>query len=177
MSTKSFPTFETFLVCDDLRMEMGQKASLIGWYGGNNIILHPTISASGSKEVALPPIVFLFQLRGGEGRFGIRFSLTSPSGKSVAQADAGEADFSPNQNRTIFFKGGLSPRIDEFGEYEASLLVGSKRYSHAVRIDEGPPQGTLVFQSPPPAPQLRNNKGAKKKAAQKRKSKKSPNKR
>jgi hypothetical protein len=62
------------LVCDDVRLEMNKKLTLVGFYAGSSI------NAANIGPQFTVPLAFLILFSGGEGKFSMRFEIKAPSG-------------------------------------------------------------------------------------------------
>lgn len=72
------PIFVDYIICDDIRQEIGDKISLIGVY--TTKISVPKINFRFAK------LCFLIKMKGGEGEFGVKVALVGPS-QNIASID------------------------------------------------------------------------------------------
>ncbi len=77
-----------FLVCEDARPEPGNKHTLLGVFGGNDI----TINDAPVENGALPSIAFFFKFNDGEGTFSMRANILTPDGKDLLSGKSGDTE-------------------------------------------------------------------------------------
>lgn len=140
---KQFPTAEkiTFLVAEDIRPEVGNKLSLLGFLAGD-IYIDPEArkkAAKDGKKIAIP-IAIVFSIGDGNGVFDIRVGLVAPNGQEMwASKKPTPAKLTPGLTRTIALKLLSMEAID--GTYSAQLRVDGKVYTRTFNIKTGvPPQ-------------------------------------
>ncbi len=130
--------FNFCAVCDDVRLELENKGSLVGFYG---MLPHVEINV---QHPTLPLLKLAFLLISGTpvpaGKYRVRLSLKSPDGKELLpQTDAVTADI-----------GGAGPLnaviicqpfpLAGFGEYRVAAIVNDKEdFVGALRVSQGPP--------------------------------------
>lgn len=80
---KVYPSREKcfFIFCDDIRQEVGNKPSLMGWYSNNDIIFH--------SERMITPLAIAFAVYDGEGEFNVRFEIENPKHEVKISGDLG----------------------------------------------------------------------------------------
>jgi hypothetical protein len=90
--TTTYPTLAEFLICDDVRRELGNKISLIGVYVGDGVKL-----IGASYPHMFPQLTFYCRFRGGSGRVTSTFSLTDPNGHVVHKTPPQVATIVPGE--------------------------------------------------------------------------------
>jgi len=80
---KIYPSREQclFIFCDDIRQEVGNKPSIMGWYSNNDILFH--------GERMITPLAIAFAVYDGEGEFNVRFEIENPKGEVKIKGDLG----------------------------------------------------------------------------------------
>ena len=103
---KRKPELIDFIICDDIRSEVGNKVSLMGIYG--NTIVIPQMRFRFSK------LCFIQRLVKGEGEFKAKTVLSSPS-KAIGQLMFDKVIFTGAE--TALFAIFEAIQIDEVGSY------------------------------------------------------------
>lgn len=129
------PALESFLVCDDIRVEYLGKITLLGWYPAGGITVHKSSAVKGEWEPALQSLAVIFVLRAGVGSHRARFTLETPSGKEIAEQNV-EMRLNPSGTSTVICKGGPI-KLPEMGAYRARLKGGPWEFVGEVKIDRG----------------------------------------
>lgn len=120
---KHLPKHDFTLIADDIRLEMGNKSSLMGVYGDDIIVA--------SFPAVLPQLRFFSRLSGGKGACHVRFSLRNPDG--VEQ-------FSGSNEMQLTMNGGLhhinygiSPfQAAQEGAYTYTIHIDGKEFCQTV---------------------------------------------
>ena len=73
-----YPKINTCILCDDFRVERGNKSSIMGLYG-----ILPTEILVLDEKVPIPRLSFILMAEGGEGDFQIHATIGRPAGKST----------------------------------------------------------------------------------------------
>jgi hypothetical protein len=118
------PREASFVLCEDIREEIGNKYSLIGIFVSDDITLPIGSYKAGAKISSL--CVFA-RVRGGEGLFNQKLILETPSGKST-EVDAGSVELKKGTVHLVNFQ--IRPfALDGLGTYTVTLLFDDNRYS------------------------------------------------
>jgi hypothetical protein len=118
VANKTPPTLSEFLVCDDIRQEVGNKVSLIGVYAGGSVVL----SAGTTAPQLIPSLCFFARFTNGDGQYTVLTSLIDPSGNAVHKA--------PIQNVTLTPAAAYVVIIQVYG-----LQYSRGRYTVKVEFD------------------------------------------
>jgi hypothetical protein len=160
MSATKPPELLLVLICESVRQEPLGKLSVLGWYNGDEIILHRLPSAPDPWIPTLPGLAFLFQFLGGEGTFPVKFSFADPAGKQIAEMDFGEKEFRPGARTTLAITGNGPISLKNFGSYVACVSVGEKKFRHKIHIKEGAPLSDAAASLPQLPPSLPESSGS-----------------
>ena len=126
----------TFVVCEELRQETGGKVSLLGVYGGEEILV---IAPPGEAPI-LSGIGFYYCFGGGEGTFAARFELTDPHGTQVISNPVGQLVKRPDGALNVMVQ--LRPFPTAYGVYRARLYLDDRAYERTLRVTRrDPPPG------------------------------------
>ena len=85
---KPLPKRVQFLLAESVREEVGGKLTLLGYFTGNDIIMHnpmPATIPKGAKGIALSNLTILATFFGGSGTYNAEVAVYDPSGKSMLQ--------------------------------------------------------------------------------------------
>jgi hypothetical protein len=118
------------LVCDDVRLEMNKKLTLVGFYAGRSI------NAANIGPQFTVPLAFLFLFSGGEGKFSMRFEIKAPSGNKIVE-DAPQIEKVKNATAIHVIKILHFPLV-ETGTYRFDIYLGTKLYSRPFAIGHDP---------------------------------------
>lgn len=134
--TTELPTEKpSFILCEDVREEAGQKASFLGVFLGD-IIVNPIPNQSKDTKVHLNSITCVFNFRDGQGDFTAKIGLTSPSQiELLANTEQQVITKLENQAMNIIFK--LVPFPVEEGTYRAWVELNDKRFENSFRVTMG----------------------------------------
>lgn len=87
MSEKNPPNWSDIIICEDIRTEVGNKASLMGVFAGDDIVLT-------SRAPELPPmpnLSFFCRFAGASGIFRPKFELVGPDASVLASGEMAES--------------------------------------------------------------------------------------
>jgi hypothetical protein len=138
VSSKVYPTpgRETFLVCDDIRREVGRKVSLMGVYFGETI----NVALSGSSKQTIP-VSFVFVFHDGEGTFNAKLKVTRPDGSVMAEQEFDNTEKQSDRTMTFILTQGALPT--EVGTYTVRFELDERVYERSFRIVIGDPPPEL----------------------------------
>lgn len=121
--SKHLPKHEFTLLADDIRMEIGNKPSIMGVYGDSIIVA--------SFPVILPKLFLFSRLSGGKGDYQVRFSLKNPDG--VEQV-VGNNEAKITMNGSLFnMNYGISPfQASQEGDYTYTIFIDGKEFCKTV---------------------------------------------
>jgi hypothetical protein len=130
------PIFDLCLVADDVRIEVGNKASIIDYYGR---LPHVQIQVA-QPTLPIYKLVFLFISTGpvAEGRYGVRLSVTDPSGHELMRPEeATTGDTASEVLNTIISC--LPFPLSGVGIYRITAIVnGHEDFSSTLEIQQAP---------------------------------------
>jgi hypothetical protein len=80
--SKSLPKSElsTFILCEDIRQETGNKLSFMGVFANNDILVEKD-----TRPIVIPSLMFALLARGGNGSCQSRVLLIAPNGETVVE--------------------------------------------------------------------------------------------
>ena len=130
------------LICEDVRLEVGQKLTLLGFTPGYTLNVQPGIT---NPQLNLS-LVFVFNK--GEGEFAGSFSLTGPNGIVGAELPVAHTHVGPDSSMASVFQFKPTPQIP-LGQYLAKVTLNRRTYEQEIILRAGP--GTVVAPGPEPA--------------------------
>jgi hypothetical protein len=107
------------LLCEDARLEVGNKVTLIGWYVGGDILL----PSPNNLQVMLQSLALVFYVRSGDGEFQSSIKIINP-------AESGIAETPPSQ--FIIKKGAFAAQLLRIVPFSA--MIG--KYVVEFRLNE-----------------------------------------
>lgn len=134
-----FPKIRHCLVCEDLRVEKGNKATILGFYG-----VAPDVAIKVlDLKLPLQSIMFMFIGGEGEGQFKITLQILNNVGVEVKQLPEIDFNIEPPSARTSTIAFGL--RNFTFfgapGTYTVRLSVDGKvQYETTLEIQQAKPE-------------------------------------
>lgn len=129
---KKYPTDEktSFILCEDIRQETGNKVSFLGVYGGRNIIFRGE-----GEKVQLPSLAFVFSFLDGEGEFNITFSIINSKKDEIFSQPAGILKKKLGKIMNVYLK--VSPFAGKvFGKFSARLKLDEKTYERTFELNK-----------------------------------------
>jgi hypothetical protein len=133
-----FPKIRHCLVCEDLRLEKGNKATILGFYG-----VAPNVGIK-ILDLKLPLQSIMFMFIGGEGEGQFKVALRILNEKGVEAKQLPELDFNiePPSARTSTIAFGLRNfTFDTLGTYTVQLSVDGKvHYETTLEIEQAKPE-------------------------------------
>ena len=128
------PQVDYCLLCDDIRLEAGNKATLLGYYG-----MLPRVKVL-LKEwgKALDRLVFMVSFREATGPFAARLKVINPDGSDFLEVGPieGGPTATPNDNAVIAF-GLIGIVFKQQGKYQVEIAIGdAKAYDSALIVEE-----------------------------------------
>lgn len=121
--SKHLPRHDFTLIADDIRMEIGNKPSIMGVYGDDIILA--------SFPVALPQLRFFSRLSGGKGDYQVRFSLKGPDG---VEQFIGSNEMHVTMNGGVHhINYGVAPfQASQEGAYTYTIFIDGKEFCKTV---------------------------------------------
>lgn len=116
---------------------MSGKATLVGVYPGEIIIVHHPTPPEGVKAVAaLSSVCLVFFIAGGMGTFEVGVKIAAPDGTIGFEQKIGSISVKDGKTATIV--GQIRPFVvKEFGRHKASLKIDGREFPFAFIIREG----------------------------------------
>jgi hypothetical protein len=122
----------TFLIAEGVRPETGGKLTIVGFYGGGNILVPEE-----TEETNLASLALIFIFKDGEGRFATHLTINAPSGNPIAELNMRDTVIQEGKTHTIVAQ--LTPfTAREYGRYEVLLRLNEHRYSRSFSLNRSP---------------------------------------
>jgi len=121
--SKHLPKHDFTLIVDDIRLEKGNKPSLMGVYGDDIIVA--------SFPAVLSQLRFFSRLSGGKGDCYVRFSLKNPDG---VEQFSGSTEMQVTMNGGLHhINYGISPfHASQEGAYTYTIFIDGKEICQTV---------------------------------------------
>jgi hypothetical protein len=122
-----------FLVCDSARQEVGGKATLIGFFGSEEVWI--------AKGTPLPvgfPVSFVFVFRDGEGSFSATVELLSPSKVQIGGVQTMPTVIKESRKSATVMINIPMFVFTELGTYTVILSLDGTRYTRTLTIGYEP---------------------------------------
>lgn len=137
--------FPTFVLCEDVRQEIGGKLSYTGVYAAYSIAIDPQ-PPKDAPPGAIPVIASLcciLSIFSGAGEFPCSARVIGPSNKPLGDFNLGVASIPFPQPHVIAFR--AQPfLVPELGTYTVRFLVGKNEYDFDFDVVEGPQSADSV---------------------------------
>jgi hypothetical protein len=132
--TKTPPSREktVFLLCEDIRQELGGKFSLLGLVANNDISVDELPPNVGEGGAAIPSLTILFLFRDGEGEFNAKVGVIGPDNKELVPENGTTMKKGPKETMNVGFK--ITPFKVMVGKYRAYVLLDNERYEEEFVI-------------------------------------------
>lgn len=133
-----FPKIRHCLVCEDLRLEKGNKATILGFYG-----VAPDVAIKIlDLKLPLQSIMFMFIGGEGEGQFKITLQILNNDGVEVKQLPGIDFNIEPPSARTSTIAFTLRNfTFGATGTYTVRLSVDGKvQYETTLEIQQAKPE-------------------------------------
>jgi hypothetical protein len=134
------PKRAQFLLSDDIREETSGKMTIIGYYTDAKVFVTtiPNAPAPPAGVIAqMPQFCMSCILSEGVGQFPILAEIRGPSGQLIATFNAQQV-FIAGATTTIALRG-LNVTFPEFGKYECTVTVKTKKFTYSFELVQGPP--------------------------------------
>lgn len=120
------PTEVSFVVCEDIREEKGARVSLLGVYGGGNIVLYGDELVAGA---AIEGLTIYAVFKGGSGEFQVQINVTPPGGTPI-EKPAKTVELKPGVAHQMVLK--MRPfMVPSLGIYHFDFVFND----HVFRLD------------------------------------------
>jgi len=132
--------YPLFIICEDIRAEVGGKISLIGAYLGYSITLSGDMpkDAPAGAIPALPALSFALAIFGEAGTYPCKAQITAPGNKEYPERDLGTATLAVPQTHVLVLREQPFP-VAAWGTYSVRFQVGSDSYSFEFDIVHASP--------------------------------------
>ena len=133
----AFPHIRHCIVCEDIRIERGNKATILGYYG-----ITPDVRIGILEfEKPLNRLMFMFIGAEGEGKFKTGIRILNPQGKEQKQLPALELDLAVGHEKNSNIAIGLQNyQFHDLGRHRIQLIVDDEiKYETTVDIYKGSP--------------------------------------
>jgi hypothetical protein len=130
---KVFPsdTEINLVIADDVRQEVNNKISILGYYIGNTMHLKDV-----GPSIAVP-LTFMVILLEGEGTFKFKMDFFSPSGNPIFQGPEADVVKEPGKASVSIAKFGNFP-AGVVGKYRIDVYLDGKKYSRELTVGHDP---------------------------------------
>jgi Family of unknown function (DUF6941) len=125
---KTHPTLSHFVICDQARLEMNKKLTVIGWFTGNTIVFHPREDASLKAPFRMPTLGIVFVFKAGRGTFPASFSLSAPKDKVFVKPTKLKALKFDAEGSALVVLQLAGPAFPAKGQYTVRVQLGEKEY-------------------------------------------------
>ena len=121
----------TCLICDQVRPELHNKISVMGWYSGNRIVFEPKVP--GEFPYVLAGLSFVYMAINGSGEFDCRFRLIDPDDNQVNDVEMKTVVMAAGRQAGIIVQ--LAPvQFNSDGTYKAVLSLNSREYEFEFNV-------------------------------------------
>jgi hypothetical protein len=136
---KTLPTKENTLtlIAEDVRREIGNKLTILGWYGGKKVNIEDWNETS-----VIPSLAVLFQFRDGAGEFATRLEVIGPDGQVRGKGDMGTTIKTASDSAVVVAF--LRPfKVPALGTYTVRIYLDDHPYEAVVDVGAGKPMQDL----------------------------------
>jgi len=135
---KTYPSDERvqFILCEDVRQEMGNRYSALGIYGGDVLIVEKLGEGQSlDTGVSLASLATIFTFVDGQGQFDGSFELVAPDGTVQMRETFGQLT-KPSMTHRMNVISVLKPfALHGLGMYKAAAILDGKRYEREFKIN------------------------------------------
>lgn len=137
---KLYPQAEdlNFVLCDEIRQEIGNKISLMGVYSGGDLI----VPKKDDKKHVVASLSFFFGFTNGEGIFEGKFVIKDPTGKVILTNPIKE--LKKEKDKGMNFVAAVKPFHLTIGKYTVSLWLDDHEFINTFDVKEGDENGNLL---------------------------------
>ena len=119
------------LLCEDARLEVGNKITLLGMYAGDDISVW-----SEEDEKNIGALTFVILIKGKSGKFRAVFEIRKPDKSSFIRHEFGDIEKPAAGAAVPILK--FSPFfVEQYGEYLVILSLDGREYIRAFTIRKG----------------------------------------
>ena len=114
-----------FMLCDEVRLEHGNKLAILGFFPGNGVNLPG--NQDGEPE-AVPALTFIFLIEDGEGHFNATFNITDELDNTLFANDIGLIQKNPGVPAVAIVR--VAPfKSKIWGSHTANIYLSGRRYT------------------------------------------------
>jgi hypothetical protein len=120
-----------FMLCDEVRLEMGNKLAILGFFPNNSVNLP---HAQGIGPDPVQALTFIFLIEDGEGDFKARVDITDPFDNVLFSHDVGQLVKPENTVAVAIVR--IAPfKASVWGRHSARLYLEDTSYTHAFVLN------------------------------------------
>ncbi len=128
------PKVSTCLLCEDVRMEKGNKISIMGLYGA----LPKADLLVQDVKVPIQRLAFVIMMHGGDGEFDLSAKIERPQGRATYEFPAVSRAFSPGAKKGVAVINILGFIAEVVGEFRfRSVRESRKMFDSTFTIQIG----------------------------------------
>jgi hypothetical protein len=118
------------LLCDDFRLEIGNKITLLGWLTGGDLRIPADADA---KAVVLQSLCVIFLLRSGQGTFNVSIRVIGPEAEGNS-LESPHADLIKDPEMPAVHIVKIAPFHPQIGTYIVELNLDGNRYQRNFKV-------------------------------------------
>lgn len=130
---KTFPGIVRIFAADDVRDEIGGKHTVVGIYGGDDIIFQTPPGTPDGARPMLSNLAIYSIFSAGVGEFNVRFELEAPSKVMVHSSTPRPIPMMDGKNMILIFKM-ANVAFPEDGTYCARVFLDDRPYELKLRV-------------------------------------------
>lgn len=128
------PTVEWCILCEDVRAEIGNKATVLGFFG-----LCPNVDIQFQRKPYSTSIMFLLGVTGGTGLVPLTSVLMDIEGRAIAQGPTIQMKAAPGKSNAMVGIGFTGIQFQRTGKHRFRVSTGGvKIYETTIGISEAP---------------------------------------
>ena len=116
------------LLCEDARLEVGNKVTIIGWYVGGDIV----IPKSEEDQVLLPSLALIFLIRSGDGEFQGTAKVIHPNGSAIIETQPLQIPIRKGASAAHLLR--AVPFSAKIGKYTAEFRLNERTYHSGFTV-------------------------------------------
>jgi hypothetical protein len=115
------------LLCEDARLEIGNKITIIGWYVGGDILIPQP-----NPQPVLQSLCLIFHIRSGDGEFSVSTKVIDPNGTTIVETQVSKISINRGSATAQILK--LVPFSSLYGRYNVELYLEEKAYRRQFAV-------------------------------------------
>lgn len=138
-ASSAMDRFPLFIVCEDVRPEVGNKATLRGVFFGYSIVVpnKPPKDAPPEGIPLLQSLCFVLTIRSDAGQYACKAQITAPGGKQMPERDLGTTTIAFPQPQVLVVREQPFPILG-WGTYSVRFQIGEASYVFEFEIIDTP---------------------------------------